>query len=231
MPSKIAKRTASPTSPPISEERTSTMASIRRTALMRRNSLRKAEILVSNWCVPPPVGQRPGARAGARMILVPPYGRDHARRERMARMTPLRITMVNKYYWPPHLGGVEAVVRISRRGSSSTPAPRCAPWSATRAATRVEETIGGVDVVRLPRQLALSSAPVAAGMPGALARRERRRPDATRRHQPARALPVGRALVPAGAPRRAQRRALPQRHRAPEAPARRVSALPGAVSR
>ncbi len=33
---------------------------------------------------------------------------------------------------------------------------------------RLEESIGGVDVVRLPRQLALSSAPVAAGMPGAL---------------------------------------------------------------
>jgi rhamnosyl/mannosyltransferase len=32
----------------------------------------------------------------------------------------------------------------------------------------VEEIIGGVEVVRLPRQLALSSAPVAAGMPGAL---------------------------------------------------------------
>ena len=56
---------------------------------------------------------------------------------------------------------------------------------------RVEETIGGVDVVRLPRQLALSSAPVAAGMPGAL-RDEMRRagpdgpepPDVVNLHSP-----------------------------------------------
>jgi glycosyltransferase involved in cell wall biosynthesis len=41
---------------------------------------------------------------------------------------------------------------------------------------RVEETIGGVRVVRLPRQLMVSSAPVAAGMPGALCA-EARGPD------------------------------------------------------
>ena len=29
---------------------------------------------------------------------------------------PMRVTMVNKYYWPPHLGGVETVVRNLSEG-------------------------------------------------------------------------------------------------------------------
>jgi len=81
---------------------------------------------------------------------------------------PLRVTMVNKYYSPPHLGGVETVVRTLSEGLVEHAGARVRALVSNEGRERVEETIAGVDVVRLPRQLALSSAPVAAGLPGAL---------------------------------------------------------------
>lgn len=81
---------------------------------------------------------------------------------------PLRVTMVNKYYSPPHLGGVEAVVRTLSEGLVKYAGAQVRALVSNEGRERVEETIGGVRVVRLPRQLAVSSAPVAAGMPGAL---------------------------------------------------------------
>jgi len=81
---------------------------------------------------------------------------------------PLRVTMVNKYYSPPHLGGVETVVRTLSEGLVEHAGARVRALVSNEGRERLEETIAGVDVVRLPRQLALSSAPVAAGLPGAL---------------------------------------------------------------
>ncbi len=81
---------------------------------------------------------------------------------------PLRVTMVNKYYSPPHLGGVENVVRILSEGLVEHAGAQVRALVSNESRERVEERIGGVEVVRLPRQLALSSAPVAAGMPRAL---------------------------------------------------------------
>src|SRR5665647_3107173 len=72
---------------------------------------------------------------------------------------PLRVTMVNKYYSPPHLGGVETVVRTLSEGLVEHAGARVRALVSNENRARVEETIGGVDVVRLPRQLALSSAP------------------------------------------------------------------------
>ena len=80
----------------------------------------------------------------------------------------LRVTMVNKYYSPPHLGGVETVVRTLSEGLVEHAGAQVRALVSNESRERLEETIGGVDVVRLPRQLALSSAPVAAGLPGAL---------------------------------------------------------------
>ncbi len=104
---------------------------------------------------------------------------------------PLRVTMVNKYYSPPHLGGVETVVRTLSEGLVEHAGARVRALVSNEGRERVEESIGGVEVVRLPRQLALSSAPVAAGMPGAL-RDEMRRagpdglepPDVVNLHSP-----------------------------------------------
>jgi glycosyltransferase involved in cell wall biosynthesis len=104
---------------------------------------------------------------------------------------PLRVTMVNKYYSPPHLGGVETVVRALSEGLVEHAGAHVRALVSNESRERVEETIGGVDVVRLPRQLALSSAPVAAGMPGALRDEMRREgpdgaesPDVINLHSP-----------------------------------------------
>jgi len=54
------------------------------------------------------------------------------------------------------------------------------------AKTRAEETIAGVDVIRMPRQFALSSAPIALGMAGELTRQMRSEtpPDVINLHNP-----------------------------------------------
>ena len=95
----------------------------------------------------------------------------------------LRVTMVNKYYWPPHVGGVEAVVRHLSEGLVRLAGAQVSALVANEADRRVEETINGVDVVRLSRQAALSSAPIAAGMPLAL-REEAARTDLLHFHSP-----------------------------------------------
>jgi len=80
----------------------------------------------------------------------------------------LRVLMVNKYYSPPHLGGVEMVVRTLSEGLVEHTGARVRALVSNESRERSEETIGGVEVIRLPRQLRLSSAPVALGMSAAL---------------------------------------------------------------
>lgn len=86
----------------------------------------------------------------------------------------LRVLMVNKYYSPPHLGGVEMVVRTLSEGLVEHAGAQVRVLVSNEARGRSEETIGGVEVVRLPRHLRLSSAPIALGMPAALRRESRR---------------------------------------------------------
>jgi rhamnosyl/mannosyltransferase len=81
----------------------------------------------------------------------------------------LRVTMVNKYYWPPHLGGVETVVRNLSEGLVAEAGACVNAVVCNEGGDRVDETIAGVDIARLPRQFALSSAPIALSMPGVLA--------------------------------------------------------------
>jgi len=98
----------------------------------------------------------------------------------------LRVTMVNKYYSPPHLGGVETVVRYLSEGLVVHAGAEVTAFVCNESRTRAEETIAGVDVVRLPRQFALSSAPIALGMPGELRRAagSATPPDIIHLHQP-----------------------------------------------
>jgi glycosyltransferase involved in cell wall biosynthesis len=84
--------------------------------------------------------------------------------ERAAVGRPLRVTMVNKYYWPPHLGGVESVLRTLSEGLVEHAGAKVRAIVCNESQQRVEETIGGVEVVRLRRQFALSSAPVSLAM-------------------------------------------------------------------
>jgi rhamnosyl/mannosyltransferase len=81
---------------------------------------------------------------------------------------PWRVTMVNKYY-PPHLGGVEFHVRDIAEGLVAEGLANVRVLVSNNSSTRAEETVNGVDVVRLPRSFELSSTPFAFGMPGAIA--------------------------------------------------------------
>jgi rhamnosyl/mannosyltransferase len=90
----------------------------------------------------------------------------------------MRVTMVNKYYYPPHLGGVETVVRNLSEGLIAETDAQVRAIVCNEGTDRLEEIVGGVDVLRLPRQFALSSAPIALSMPGVL-RHEVHRPSPT----------------------------------------------------
>jgi glycosyltransferase involved in cell wall biosynthesis len=83
-------------------------------------------------------------------------------------VSALRVTMVNKYYSPPHLGGVETVVRHLSEGLVEHAGARVRALVCNEGRRPVAETVGGVDVVRLPRQVSLSSAPIALSLPAAL---------------------------------------------------------------
>ena len=98
----------------------------------------------------------------------------------------MRVTMVNKYYYPPHLGGVETHLRDISEGLVEHAGAHVRAIVCNESAERAEETINGVDVVRLPRQFALSSAPVALSMPSVLAEEMRRAepPDVMHFHFP-----------------------------------------------
>ena len=107
------------------------------------------------------------------MICSPPAAHwSKARGELLKSMTlpqrPLRVTMVNKYYYPPHLGGVETVVRNLSEGLVELTGASVRAVVCNESTQRLEETVKGVEVVRLPRQFALSSAPIALSMPGFL---------------------------------------------------------------
>ena len=99
---------------------------------------------------------------------------------------PMRVTMVNKYYWPPHLGGVETVVRYLSEGLVERAGASVRAIVANEGRERVEDTVAGVSVTRLPRQLALSSAPIALGMAGEISRDARGEtpPDVMNLHAP-----------------------------------------------
>ena len=94
--------------------------------------------------------------------------------------------MVNKYYYPPHLGGVETVVRYLSEGLVEHAGARVTALVSNESKTRAEETIAGVDVIRMPRHFALSSAPIALGMAGELSRQMRSTtpPDVVNLHFP-----------------------------------------------
>jgi glycosyltransferase involved in cell wall biosynthesis len=97
----------------------------------------------------------------------------------------MRVTHVNKYYWPPHLGGVETVVRYLSEGQAAA-GMSVRAIVANEGRERVEDEIAGVRVTRLPRQFALSSAPIALGMAGELSRdvKSATPPDVINLHSP-----------------------------------------------
>jgi len=75
--------------------------------------------------------------------------------------------MVNKYYCPPHLGGVETVVATLSSALASRGVGVDA-LVANEAATTTVETIDGVRVTRLGRTVSLAKTPIALGMRSAI---------------------------------------------------------------
>ncbi|MBI5231031.1 MAG: glycosyltransferase [Coriobacteriales bacterium] len=87
----------------------------------------------------------------------------------------MRVTMINKYY-PPHLGGVEFVMRDMAEGLVEHEGAEVRAIVSNGDSSRVEETINGVDVLRLPRAFEYASTPIAWSMPKAIAEDARRTP-------------------------------------------------------
>ena len=97
----------------------------------------------------------------------------------------LHITMVNKYY-APHVGGVEAVVRQLSEGLVEHAGAHVHGLVSNEGRQRVDQTVCGVEVTRLSRQLSISSSPVAGALPYELGRLSTagRMPDILNLHSP-----------------------------------------------
>ncbi len=75
----------------------------------------------------------------------------------------MRVTMVNKYY-PPHLGGIEYHLRDLAEALAAREDTHVRAIVANSLDERLEETVNGVQVVRLPRWREYSSTPIIRGM-------------------------------------------------------------------
>jgi glycosyltransferase involved in cell wall biosynthesis len=81
----------------------------------------------------------------------------------------MRVTMVNKYYSPPHLGGVETVVATLSAGLAAR-GHRVRALVANEERRTVTETIDGVEVTRLAAAAVVAKTPIALGMSSAIGR-------------------------------------------------------------
>ena len=75
----------------------------------------------------------------------------------------MRVTMVNKYYSPPHLGGVETVV-ATLSGALAARGVDVDALVANEANVTVTDMVDGVRVTRLARVAALAKTPIALGL-------------------------------------------------------------------
>jgi rhamnosyl/mannosyltransferase len=73
----------------------------------------------------------------------------------------MNVTFVNKYYFPPHLGGVEQSLNLLARSLASREDTAVRAIVANEGRDRVDETLEGVRVTRVPRLLAAASTPIA----------------------------------------------------------------------
>lgn len=80
----------------------------------------------------------------------------------------VRVALVNKYYFPPHLGGIETYQQTLAEGIAALLDHHVEAIVSNEASVTVRETVGGVEVLRLSRAFAASSTPVAFGMTAAI---------------------------------------------------------------
>jgi glycosyltransferase involved in cell wall biosynthesis len=80
----------------------------------------------------------------------------------------MRVALVNKYYFPPHLGGIETYVQMLAEGLAARPGFSVEAIVSNEAGETVREVVGDVEVLRVGRVFAASSTPVAFGMTEAI---------------------------------------------------------------
>lgn len=80
----------------------------------------------------------------------------------------MRVTFLNKYYWPPHLGGIEHHLAMLASGLAARPGIDVEAIVANEGRATVREVIDGVSVTRVGRSFAYASTPVAPGMAPAI---------------------------------------------------------------
>jgi glycosyltransferase involved in cell wall biosynthesis len=80
----------------------------------------------------------------------------------------MRVIHVNKYFYPPHLGGIEQTVLWLARALVRRPDFSVTAVVANEGRETVRETVEGIDVLRVGRTVAVSSTPVALGLERAL---------------------------------------------------------------
>jgi glycosyltransferase involved in cell wall biosynthesis len=98
----------------------------------------------------------------------------------------VRVTFVNKYYWPPHLGGIEHHLSMLASGIASREGMSVEAIVANEGPATVRERVGDVDVVRVGRTFAFASTPVAPAMPAIIraVAAAKQRPDVFHLHFP-----------------------------------------------
>jgi glycosyltransferase involved in cell wall biosynthesis len=87
----------------------------------------------------------------------------------------MRVTFVNKYYFPPHLGGVEQSLNLLAGALAARAGMEVRAIVANEAPQTVTGRVDGVDVTRIGRAFAYASTPIARGMSAALRREATRR--------------------------------------------------------
>jgi glycosyltransferase involved in cell wall biosynthesis len=80
----------------------------------------------------------------------------------------VRVALVNKYYHPPHLGGIETYVQSLAEGLAASPGMSVEAIVANEGPETVREMVDGVEVLRVGRSFAAASTPVAPGMSAAI---------------------------------------------------------------
>ena len=80
----------------------------------------------------------------------------------------MRVTFLNKYYWPPHLGGIEHHLSMLASGLAKRPGMAVEAIVANEGRETVRESVDGVHVTRMGRTFAYASTPVAWGMSAAI---------------------------------------------------------------
>ena len=82
----------------------------------------------------------------------------------------MRVLQLNKYFYPPHLGGIEQSLLMLSRELASREGTAVTAIVANEGSATVRETVEGVDVLRVGRLLAYASTPIALGYRRALRR-------------------------------------------------------------